>query len=179
MSLEYIRSNEDNQFQFKDSGQYTSILSGFVKIAQMLTTQYCLEQEKNNKVTSCRKLLEQLHVQFLTVGIATLMDWALRLNLYGCGITKKTTMDGYINWIEDIVIFQDIELSMTDFRKLIHQLVKQTRRILLHELLFVKDICDAELPTYSWTELKDNAAKDELSWYFVLDKCNRMLEQKR
>jgi hypothetical protein len=72
--LEYVYSDGDSQYKFRDLAQYTPILSSFVKIVQMLTVQYCLEQEKNDKVESCRELLEQLYTQFLTVSSATLMN---------------------------------------------------------------------------------------------------------
>jgi hypothetical protein len=40
----------------------------------MLTVQYCLEQEEDSKVKSCRELLEQLHTQLPTVTSAIPMD---------------------------------------------------------------------------------------------------------
>lgn|ERR1700748_2390704 len=137
--LEFIPGAASNasQYRFRDPAQYTPILSGFIKIAQMLVVQYCLEQEDNGMVDSCRELLEQLHTGYLTVGTATPMDWVLRLRLYGRGISKRVTAEGCINWIGDTVIYQDIELSMADFRRLVHKLAEETRAILLKELLFV------------------------------------------
>jgi len=179
MGLEYIPgSSSTTQYKFKDSAQVTPILSGFIKIAQMLTVQYCLEEEESSKVESCRELLEELHTRFLTVGTATPMDWVLRLRLYGRGIIKRLTAEGCINWIGDTVIYQDIELSMLDFRRLVHQLVEETRSVLMKDLLFVEE-AEGQLPTYSWIELKDNPAKDEPGWYFVCDRRNQMHEQGR
>jgi hypothetical protein len=137
--LEYVHGDGDGQYKFRDSAQYTPILSGFVKIAQMLTVQYCLEQEKNDKVESCRELLEQLHTQFLTVSSATPMDWVLRLRLYGRGIVRRMTAEGCINWTGDMIIYENIELSMTDFRRLVHKLYEEAQAILLKDLLFVEN----------------------------------------
>ncbi|KAH0551483.1 hypothetical protein GP486_007303 [Trichoglossum hirsutum] len=179
MGLEYIPgSSTTTQYKFKDSAQVTPILSGFIKIAQILTVQYCLEEEESNEVESCRELLEELHTRFLTVGTATPMDWMLRLRLYGRGIIKRLTAEGCINWIGDTVIYQDIELSMLNFRRLVHQLVEETQSVLIKDLLFVEE-AEGQLPTYSWTELKDNPAKDEPGWYFVYDQRNQMHEQGR
>jgi superfamily II DNA helicase RecQ len=174
MGLENILGT--SRYRFKSSAQYTPILSGFIKMAQMLTLQYCFQQEEDNEVESCRVLLEELHSRFLTDSSATPMDWALRLRLYGRGISRRMTMPGCINWIGDTVVYEDIELSMTDFRTLVHKLTEETQ-CMLHELLFVKHA--SELPAYSWTELKDNAAKDEPGWNFIQDKRNRFLESKR
>ncbi|KAH0534056.1 hypothetical protein GP486_008937, partial [Trichoglossum hirsutum] len=161
MGLEYIPgSSSTAQYKFKDSAQVTPILSGFIKIAQMLTVQYCLEEEESSEVESCRELLEELHTRFLTVGTATPMDWVLRLRLYGRGIIKRLTAEGCINWIGDTVIYQDIELSMSDFWRLVHQLAEETRLVLMKDLLFIEE-AEGQLPTYCWTELKDNPAKDE------------------
>lgn len=105
------------------------------------------------------------------------MDWALRLRLYGRRISDRQTAEGGVDWIGDTVIYQDIELSMMDFRGLVHKLIEEIQDILLHELLFIKDV--GELPAYDWMELKDNAAKDTPGWYFIQDKRNRMAEQER
>lgn len=174
MGLENILGT--SRYRFKDSAQYTPVLSGFIKIAQMLTLQYCFQQEEDDEVESCRALLEELHSRFLTDSSGTPMDWALRLRLYGRGISRRMTMPGCINWIGDTVVYEDIELSMTDFRTMVHKLSEETQ-CMLHELLFVKHV--SEIPAYSWTELKDNAAKDEPGWNFIQDKRNRMLENRR
>ncbi|KAH0565678.1 hypothetical protein GP486_000934 [Trichoglossum hirsutum] len=48
-ALEHIHDDGTGQYRFKDSGEYTPILSGYIKVAQMLTVQYCLEQEEDHK----------------------------------------------------------------------------------------------------------------------------------
>ncbi len=106
MGLENILGT--SRYRFKSSAQYTPILSGFIKMAQMLTLQYCFQQEEDNEVESCRVLLEELHSRFLTDSSATPMDWALRLRR---GISRRMTMAGCINWIGDTVVY---ELSRTD-----------------------------------------------------------------
>src|SRR5579862_514407 len=175
IGLENVRGSEG--YRFKDAVQYMVILSGFIKVGQMLVLQYCYKQEEDCKVKSCRQLLEKLHTECLTVSSATPMDWALRLRLYGRGISRRMTMEGCINWIGDTVICNEVELSMEDFRQLIQKLVEETENILLQELLFVQSA--GELPSYSWTELKDNAAKDEPGWNFIQDKRNGMMEYRR
>jgi Orsellinic acid/F9775 biosynthesis cluster protein D len=175
MGLDPIHGGE--LYRFKSPAQYTPLLSGFIKVAQMLTLQYCYEQEDDGEIISCRELFEQLHPQFLTVGTSTPMDWVLRLRLYGRKINNRMTAQGCINWVGETVIYEDIELSMADFRRLIHKLVEETRDILLHELLFVKSM--GELPVYNWMELRDNAAKDDPEWNFIKDGKNGMLGYER
>ena len=138
-ALQHIPGDDPNQYKFKDASEYTSILSGFIKIAQMLTVQYCLEEEESGEVVSCRELLEQVHTQFLVVSTATPMDWVLRLRLYGRGIGRKTTAVGYVNWVGETVIYKETELSMSDFRQLVHKLYDETHHILLNDLLFAND----------------------------------------
>lgn len=138
-ALQHIPGDDPNQYKFKDASEYTSILSGFIKIAQMLTVQYCLEEEESGEVVSCRELLEQVHTRFLVVSTATPMDWVLRLRLYGRGIGRKTTAVGYVNWVGETVIYKEMELSMSDFRQLVHKLYDETHHILLNDLLFAND----------------------------------------
>lgn len=176
--LEYIPGSKPPEYKFKEALHYTGILSGFIKVAQMLTVQYCLEKEEKKLEESCRELLEKLHMRFLVVGTATPMDWALRLRLYGRAVEVKTTAVGNINWVGEKVIYREIELSMSDFRGLVHKLCEQTRDILIKDLLFMEG-AEGDLPRYSWLELKDNAAKDEPGWYFVQDWRNCMQEGTR
>ena len=122
-------------------------MSEFIKIAQMLTLQYCFEQEEDGDVESCAELLKQLYTRFLMVSTLTPMDWVLQLRLYGRSINSRITAAGCINWVGDIVIYEEIKLSMSDFWRLVHELTDETHIVLLHELLFVKNI--GELLTYS------------------------------
>jgi hypothetical protein len=128
-------------------------------------------------VESCRKLFEELHTRFLVDNTPTPVNWVLKVMSYGREISKRQTAEGCISWIGDKVIYQAIELDIGDFRRLIHKLTEETRDVLLYELLFVKSM--GELPTYSWTELRDNAANDEPGWYFVKDRRNCMTEYRR
>jgi hypothetical protein len=104
-ALEFIPGNSISAYKFCDSAQFTPVLSGLIKVAQMLAVEYCLEKEEEGEVESCRKLLEQLHTRFLTVSSATPMDWMLRLRLYGRGISQKTTAEGCINWVGETIIY--------------------------------------------------------------------------
>jgi hypothetical protein len=176
MSLECIPGSQV-LYRFRKPVQYTPILAGFFKVAKMLTIQYCWEQEQEGVVKSCWKLFEELHTRFLVDNTPTPVNWVLKVMSYGRGISKRMTAQGCISWIDNKVIYQEIELDIVDFRRLIHKLTEETREVLLHELLFVKDI--GELLTYRWTELRDNAANDEPGWYFVKDRRNCMMEQKR
>jgi hypothetical protein len=176
MSLEYIPGSQA-LYRFRKPVQYTPLLAGFLKVAKMLTIQYCWEQEQEKEVESCQKLFEGLHTRFLVDNTPTPVNWVLKVISYGRGISKRQTAEGCISWISDKVIYQEIELDIVDFRQLIHKLAEETREVLLHELLFIKSI--GELPTYSWMELRDNAANDEPGWYFVKDRRNCMMEHKR
>ncbi|KAH0537764.1 hypothetical protein FGG08_005512, partial [Glutinoglossum americanum] len=158
--LEYIPGSQPSWYKFKDSAQCTPLLSGFIKVAQMLTVQYCLEKENRGEVESCRELLEQLHTRFLVVGTATPMDWVIRLRLYGRAVGNKTTAVGSINWVGEKVIYREIELGMSDLRQLVYELCEQTRDILFNDLLFIQGM-EGDLPSYCWSELKDNPAKDD------------------
>jgi superfamily II DNA helicase RecQ len=176
--LEYIPGTQPSQYKFKDASQYTPTLSGFIKVAQMLTIQYCLEKEMRGEVESCRELLEELHTRYLVVSTATPMDWALRLRLYGRAIHNKTTAVGGINWNGETVIYRETELSMIDFRRMVHHLCDETRHVLITDLLFAQGK-EGDLPSYCWSELKDNPAKDDPGWYFVRDRRNCMQEGTR
>jgi RecQ family ATP-dependent DNA helicase len=176
--LQQVHGQDRNQYKFIDAINYTPILSGFIKIAQMLVVQWCFEAEEKQEVNSCRQLLDELHSQFMTTGTATPIDWALRLRLYGRGIRDKTTAEGKIDWVDDTVIYGEIELSMPVFREFIHKLCEEARMLLLNELLFLKGQ-EGELPVFNWSELRDNPAKDEPDWYFIRDTRNQLVDGRK
>jgi hypothetical protein len=87
--LERVSGNDGSQYRFLHFTQYMSTLSGFIKVAQMLTIQYCLQKEEQKEVESCMDMVDQLHAKFLVYGTATPIDWALRLRLYGRELATK------------------------------------------------------------------------------------------
>src|SRR5436309_3473959 len=177
--LQQVHGQDRNQYKFIDAINYTPILSGFIKIAQILVVQQCFEAEEKQEVDSCRQLLDKLHSQFMTTGTATPMDWALRLRLYGRGICNKTTAEGKIDLIDDMVIYGEIELSIPVFLELIHKLCEETKMLLLDELLFSLKGQEGELPAFHWSELQDNPAKNDPDWYFIYDKRNQLVDGRK
>jgi hypothetical protein len=156
-ALQYIPGQQDGsglpEYKLSDAATYIATLSGLIKIAQLLTVEYCLQQQQQGQTASCYSLLEQLHAKFLVTSTVTPMDWALRLRLYCRGISRRSTIEGKISWSGETVIYRELELSMASLRKLVHTLSDEVHNILLQELLFVKEEEISQLPEIKWAEL--------------------------
>ena len=81
------------------------------------------------------------------------MQWMLDLRTYGMKIHYNTTTDGHIDWQGDLVLYNKIQFTMSEFRCMVHGLVAEAKRILREELLFAED---EEIPPIPWEKLRDD-----------------------
>jgi len=77
---------------------YGSLLSGFVKIAQMLVIQQAVVRVKKGKATYPTELINKMHKRFLVYSLHSLFSWAYHLRAYAKKVRNLTTSLGYILW---------------------------------------------------------------------------------
>ena len=99
----------------------------------------------------------------------------LDLRTYGLKIQFNTTSKGHVDWIEEEIVYKQVQFSMSDFREMFHGLVTRTERLLFEELLFnsAEPTLDAEsLPKITWSRLRDNPVNEQNGWNFLQDSRN-------
>lgn len=74
---------DEEKESFRDANQYTPILSGFIKVGQLLVIQRAVLAVDEGTVDEPSNILDEMRQRFLIHGCATLMGWALRLRTYG------------------------------------------------------------------------------------------------
>ena len=75
---------------------YSSLLSGFVKIAQMLIIQQAIVRVKKGKATYPAKLIDEMHERFLVYSSHSLFSWACCLCAYAKKVRNSIISLGYI-----------------------------------------------------------------------------------
>ena len=81
---------------------------------------------------------------FMVRGTASPMQWMLDLRAYGIKVSFNTTSQGHVGWRNgDVLEYKDIHFSIAQFRGMVDQLQRTTRKQLM-EIMFVTD--EQEVP---------------------------------
>lgn len=81
---------------FRDAVSFTSYLSAFVKISQMLEIQVSVMMSEDGEIEHPADALDEIRESFLMHGTRSPFNWVLRLRAYGKRIRNSTTSLGYI-----------------------------------------------------------------------------------
>ncbi|KFY19400.1 hypothetical protein V493_07975 [Pseudogymnoascus sp. VKM F-4281 (FW-2241)] len=81
---------------FHDACHYTSYLSAFVKIAQLLVVQRAVLAADSSETEFLAEALEEMQDRFMVYESRSPMSWALKLRLYSKKVRESTTSLGFI-----------------------------------------------------------------------------------
>ncbi|CAG8367280.1 unnamed protein product [Penicillium salamii] len=68
---------------------------------------------------------------------------------------------------QDQLCYKELSFTMGQFKGFVHQLVNDTRRVLLKELMFADDIA---VPPIPWTAMYDDPTQAGPKWSFLQDR---------
>ena len=92
----------------------------------------------------------------------------LSLRTYGLKIHYNISVEGRVIWIDHHILeFGDKQFNMAQFRSMIHDLVSETKRLLIEDLLLVSEA--KKLPVMSLQKLRDNLINQDSRWSFLQD----------
>jgi hypothetical protein len=164
--------------RYHDAAHYTTKLSAFIKIAQLLVLQQAVAAAEQGKVEFPSNCLEAMQDRFMVLGSRSPMNWALKLRAYGLKVRDCTTSIGYLLWSEDKgrLTYKDMELDMTSLRELIRTEVQQAQDRLEKLLLLHPDEeRDATVPALDLLSIKDDPSRAQVGWSFLQDPRNGAL----
>lgn len=160
----------------RDAYHYTPILSGFIKISQLLVVQYAVESAAGGHVAQPADLLDELRDRFMLHGTRSPFSWACRLRMYGKKVRDSTTCNGYISWTDDneCVSYKDISgLGMGQLKRLVKSQVERAQMELEQLLLLHSDEERNDLGIgFKLHRLVDNASEICVGWNFLQDERN-------
>lgn len=176
---------------------YTSTLSSIIKLARLMVLQYAsgvraeevkrlksvlgytdeMAEEKadEGKMSAFKVVQRTMHRYMMrtpSMGTPAPMNWMLDARTYGMKIRYSTMAQGVIGWKDgDTILYQDVQLGMTQLRAMVQGLVTRSRRKLMEDLLMLKvdrngDADESSLPKIEWEKWCDNPANDEVGWSF-------------
>lgn len=84
--------------RFHEAHSYTPLLSGFIKISQMLVLEKALRSSEKRQSGDPLDFLEEMRERFMTVDCRSPFSWAVQLRSFGKKIRDSTTSIGYIQF---------------------------------------------------------------------------------
>lgn len=163
---------------FLEAPNYTSKLSGFIKIGQMLVLGKAVREVECGKVDNVLDPLDDMRRRFMTVDTCTPFSWAVSLRSFGKKIWDNTTSLGYIQWSDDgqTVFYKDIELRVQAFREFITAQVNRVQSLLADLFMLASDEAREDVvPPLYLHRVRDNPTVTEVGWSFLNDDRNRDL----
>jgi hypothetical protein len=167
--------------RFHEAIRYTSHLSAFVKMAQMLVIERAVLAADLGEVEYPADVLDEMRDRFMIYGSNSPMNWVLKLRAYGKKIRDSSTGLGYIIWSEDgsAISYKDTELSMAGLRGFVQQQIELAQSA-LEDLLLVhseEDRADV-IPPLVLRDLKDDPSNNQRGWSFLNHPQNQALQGK-
>ncbi|KAI5364340.1 hypothetical protein J4E82_011544 [Alternaria postmessia] len=103
----------------RDASSFTSYLSAFVEISQMLVILMSVLVAEEGQIEHRSDVLDEMRERFMIHGSRSPFNWVLRLRGYGKKIRNSSTSLGYIYWSDDHerLTYKQLELSIADFKK--------------------------------------------------------------
>ncbi len=92
--------------------------------------------------------------------------------MYKLKIHYNIISEDHIDWVKDQILYKSIQFSMSEFRDMIHELMRKTQRMLMKNLIFEDD--NFNTLRISWASLRDNLIENIQSWNFIQNKRNQL-----
>ena len=64
--------------------------------------------------------------RFMVRGSHGFIQWMLDLRTYGLKIYYNITIEGYVDWVEDQIVYKQMQFTMSEFRSMVYGLVERT-----------------------------------------------------
>jgi hypothetical protein len=149
-----IKEEEDGTFGYHRPERYTSHLSAFVKLTQMLIIRRSLLAVELGDAQYLSDTLNVLQDRLLAYGGHCPINWVQKLRAYGKQVRETSTCLGSIIWSENgqRLTYGELDLTLAQFRAFLQQQVKQVQAQLEELLLVSLD----KVPPLDLQALKDN-----------------------
>jgi hypothetical protein len=155
-----------NRQTFREPSDYTTYLSGLVKMAQLLVAKRAVRLVELGQAARATHALRDMRGRFMMFGSSTPFDWVLRLLTYGKKIRIAATRPGHIDWSDDrqTVSYKDQPLGMGELIKFVGTQVALAKAA-LRELLLLKG--GEMAPCLALETLRDDPSETRAGWNFL------------
>jgi superfamily II DNA helicase RecQ len=161
---------------FKPPEQFTGTYAAVLAVYKVLVIQRSMsEASEETSSIDLAKLYTQKHLSH-PVDIQqhpNVMSYIINVLSYAFAITRNSPVKGYIAWSDHVLIYQNVRLSMIDFRSAISQNLKNAEK-LLQVLCEVKAMKD--LPVIPWDSTYDDINNSSYNYSFISEPKNSYIE---
>ena len=129
------------------------------------------------------ELVQEMVLRFMTLveyrGKPCPVGCLQSLKAFGLKIRTETVEQGVVDWVDETLLYGNVQFDMPQLRSMIHGLVAETRQQLVGKLMLREiddegDVTDSvPLPTIYWDKLVDNPAEQKVGWSFMDDSRNQ------
>ncbi len=183
--------------EWKNASNYSLILFIMIKISWFMMIQQELKmswrnvdesrldsRDSQSSVSSfevnefiekeCLKSVVRMMNWFMMQDSHNLMQWMMNLRTYELKIHFNIISDDHIDWVNDQILYKSIQFSMSDFRDMIHELMRESHCMLMKDLMFK----DVELDSFwiAWWLLRDNSIENTWDWNFIQNVHNQLID---
>ncbi|KFY89491.1 hypothetical protein V500_05648 [Pseudogymnoascus sp. VKM F-4518 (FW-2643)] len=156
-----VLSINEGRDGFHNACNFTSKLSAFIKMAQLLVLQRAVVAAECGETQFPSEALDEMQDRFMVLESRSPMNWALKLQAYRKKIRESTTCLGSLIWSVDgeKLSYVDLELTMSQLWYFVcFQLNRAQNQ--LEEVLLVHptEACEQVVPPINLKDLKDNPA---------------------
>ena len=145
--------------EWKNASNYLLILFIMIKISWFMMIQQELKMSQhdvdasrlNSRVSQssdsssevdefiekeCLIYVVRMTNQFMMQDNHDFMQWMMNLRMYELKIHFNIISKDHINWMNNQILYKSIQFSMSDFRNMIHELMRESQRMLMKDLMF-------------------------------------------
>lgn len=168
---------------YKQPASYSSMLSGFIKLAQFFVALRAVVEMEEGHVDFASDRLIEMQDRFMVYGSRSPIEWALKLRAYCRVVRDTTTVYGSIAWSDDgqSVSFRDVDLDIPQLRWFLRDQVETAQKTLEKLLLMFPQQGDRRekiVPALDIHALKDDFSINTPGWSFLQDPRNHQLLSK-
>ncbi len=87
----------------------------------------------------CLKYIIKMMNWFMMQNNHSFMQWMLNLRMYELKIHYNIISEDHINWMKDQILYKSIQFNMSEFWDMIYELMRETRCMLMKDLIFEND----------------------------------------
>ena len=99
-------------------------------IAEIIEKEEFSKEDTDKQVLSYFNLVKEMANKFIILisykSNPSLINWLLRLCIYGIKIRFTTNADSVVEWVGDMLLYRHIKFSIAGLRSMIYRLVKMT-----------------------------------------------------
>ena len=160
--------------KWRISHEYSFIMSHIIKMIRFMIIQTIFQncdvihvfvtKERSNMMKYVRRLIDQCIIR----DNRDAMQWIFDRRAYDMKIHYINTSTNNVNWMKDRIRYKQMKLNMNQLRKMIHNLIDKTYRILKTML----HLSATKFSVISWLNLRDDFTRKDVEHNFIHDVRN-------